>query len=373
VGIAALDIVAVGIGFVSQCNFALVDNTWNLALANSGANAQGTLGQGNLTGQGALALAGGGSAISLGLIAGAVGGDGLALAGNHASSSNSQKVDNKLTTGDATARNITVLDVDQRNSNGGEGHQGNVLGVGAIAIFGVSVGAISQSNVAVALGSYNTAVANTGANLQFTGPQFNITGQLALSGAAGGGAFALGGGAGAFGGDAAAGALNIAHSTNWQLVCNDLVTGVATAINAITVTASQTNTNHGDANAVTLALVPVFTAGAISQSNALVVGGGDNTAIANSGANVQVAGGQANVTLQGSADAAVGGGSAAVGVVSVAVDGDASAGAGNIAVSDNTTTAFNTMDTGDATAVNQVSVDVNQSNDNDGDVHSIGL
>ena len=61
------------------------------------------------------------------------------------------------------------------------------------------------------------------------------------------------------------------------------------------------------------------------------------------------------------------GGSAALALGgAVAVDGDATGAAGNVSVSDNTTLATNDMTTGDATAINQVQVDVTQNNHNAG-------
>ena len=54
---------------------------------------------------------------------------------------------------------------------------------------GVGIGVvIVQSNYAEIDSDNNCAIANTGANAQFSGPQINITGQLALAGAQGGGA-----------------------------------------------------------------------------------------------------------------------------------------------------------------------------------------
>jgi hypothetical protein len=375
-GATALDLFGVGVGFVYQGNAAYSDASGNFAYADTGTNVQGTLGQGNLTLQGGIALAGGGDAVSAGLLAGAVAGDATALAGNTASSSNHQKVDNKATTGVADAENDQFVTIGQSNTNnGGEHHQGNAVGIAALVYAGVGIGFIAQGNDVAIYGDDNVAVANSGYNAQFSGPQVNITGQLALAGAQGGGALSLALiGAGAFGGDAASAAANVADSTNWQLVCNELVTGMANALNLIAVTATQANTNGGDAAGVVLAIQPVLTIGAINQSNNLTVSHDDNVAIANSGDNLQAAGGQANVTVQVAADGSEAGGSAALALGgAVAVDGDATGSAGNIATSDNTTLANNDMTTGDAKAVNQVQVDVTQDNHNDGDATAVGL
>ena len=57
-GATALDLFGVGVGFVSQGNVLIDDGSYNVAYADSGSNVQGTLGQGNLTLQGAGAVAG---------------------------------------------------------------------------------------------------------------------------------------------------------------------------------------------------------------------------------------------------------------------------------------------------------------------------
>ena len=89
---------------------------------------------------------------------------------------------------------------------------------------GVGIGVIGQSNYVEVDGFDNGAFANTGGNAQFSGPQVNITGQLALAGAQGGGALSLGLiGAGAFGGDADSAAANAADSSSWQQVANNLI------------------------------------------------------------------------------------------------------------------------------------------------------
>ena len=180
-------------------------------------------------------------------------------------------------------------------------------------------------------------------------------------------------GAGASGGDADSAAANIADSTSWQLVCNNLITGFAKAVNLIVVTASQANSNEGNAAGVVLApsRAPI---GAINQSNGALVQQVGNVAIANSGDNIQAAGGQANVTVQVAADGSEAGGSAALALGgAVAVDGDATGSAGNISVSDNTTLGTNDMTTGEANAINQVQVDVTQNNHNEGDATAVGL
>jgi len=374
-GVTALDLFGVGVGFVSQSNVLIDDGSFNSAYSDSGSNVQGSLGQGNLTLQGGVALAGGGDAISVGLLAGAGAGDASASAGNDATSSNTQTVDNMATTGDATALNVNVVKADQANSNEGDGFQGNAIGIAAIVEVGVGIGVIGQSNYVEVDGFYNGAFANTGDNAQFSGPQVNITGQLALAGAQGGGALALGLiGAGAFGGDADSTAANTADSSSWQQVANNLTTGMANAINSLALTATQANTNAGNAAGVVLAEHPALDAGAISQSNGALVQQVGNVAVANSGENVQADGGQANVTVQIAADGSQAGGSAALALGgAVAVDGDATGASGNISVSDNTTLGTNDMTTGDATAINQVQVDVTQNNHNEGDATSVGL
>ena len=190
---------------------------------------------------------------------------------------------------------------------------------------GVGIGVIGQSNYVEVDGFDNGAFANTGDNAQFSGPQVNITGQLALAGAQGGGALSLGLiGAGAFGGDADSAAANAADSSSWQQVTNSLITGIANAINSLSLTATQANTNAGNAVGVVLADHPVLDSGAIDQSNGALVQQIGNVAVANSGDNIQADGGQANVTVQVAADGSQAGGSAALAFGgAVAVDGDA--------------------------------------------------
>ena len=375
-GLAILDLVAIGAGGIVQYNGVYSDSSYNESLANSGANVQGALGQGNLTLQGAAAGGWGSGAISLGVLAGAAGGDVSAFASNDASSSNMQTVTNGLETGDATARNLTVLDLTQSNTNNGDGpFDGDAGGIAALSGIGIGVALIYQGNSTVVYHDANSALANSGDNAQFSGPQVNITGQLALAGAEGGGALALALlGAGALGGDAEAGAMNAATSSNWQLVTNDLLTGVALAVNGIGVTASQINTNTGDAAGLVLAIEPALAASAIAQENHLSVTQEGNSAVANSGLNSQAVGGQLNATVQIAADESEAGASAAGAIIgSVAIDGDPTAGTVNDATSQNTTEAFNTMETGNATAMNQLQVDVTQENDNEGDAIAVGL
>ena len=218
-------------------------------------------------------------------------------------------------------------------------------------------------------------LSNTGDNAQFSGTQINITGQLALAGAQGGGALALALlGAGALGGDAEAGAANTATSSSLQTVANDMLTGVAMAVNGIGVTASQANTNTGDAAGLVLAVGAALAASAIVQDNNLSVTQEGNSAVANSRLNSQSAGGQLNATVQIAADEGEAGASGAGAIIgAVAVDGDPAASSVNDATSQNTTDASNTMTTGNATAMNQLQVDVTQENDNEGDAIAVGL
>ena len=263
-----------------------------------------------------------------------------------------QTVTNGLDTGDATARNISVIDLTQSNTNNGDGpHDGDAAGIAALSGIGIGVALIYQGNSALVFHDANSALANTGDNAQFSGPQINITGQLALAGAQGGGALALALlGAGALGGDAEAGAANTATSSSLQTVANDMLTGVAMAVNGIGVTASQANTNTGDAAGLVLAVVPALAASAIVQDNHLSVTQEGNSAVANSGLNSQSAGGQLNATVQIAADESEAGASGAGAIIgAVAVDGDPTASSVNDATSQNTTDASNTMATGNAT------------------------
>ncbi len=277
------------------------DGSYNVAYADSGSNVQGSLGQGNLTLQGAGAVAGAGDAISVGLLAGAGAGDASAIAGNAATSSNTQTVDNMATTGNATALNVNVVSVDQANTNEGDAFQGNAIGIAAIVYAGVGIGVIGQSNYVEVDGFYNGAFANTGDNAQFSGPQVNITGQLALAGAQGGGALVarphrrrrlrgrrrFGCGERCRQQQLAAGRQQPDHrrsrprSTHWRSPQRRRTATPATP------------------TGVVLAAHPVFDSGAINQSNGALVQQVGNVAIANSGGNIQADGGQANVTRAG--------------------------------------------------------------------------
>ena len=375
-GVTALDLIGVGVGVIVQSNVIYSEADGNYAFADSGSNTQGTGGQGNLTLQGGVALAGAGDALSLGLLAGAAGGDAAAAAANAATSSNTQSVTNDATTGVAGAHNFETVQALQSNTNDGDGEpQANAVGLAVIVGAGAGIGFIGQFNYVAVDGSYNTAIANSGYNAQWSGPQTNITGQLALAGAQGGGALSLAlVGAGAFGGDAGAAAANTATSSNLQTVSNTLTTGLAEAINSVQVTATQANVNHGNAVGAVIISGHEHDAGAIVQNNTVEVAGDGNTAAANTGENLQVAGGQVNVTVQIAADGATGGGSAAGALGgAVSVDGDATSISGNSSVAENTTDATNTMVTGNATAINQTGATVHQSNDNDGDAVAVGL
>ena len=174
----------------------------DLADANTGKDAQGNAGQANITGQGDLALATGqthheesGDAFAAGFIfAAAIGTDAGAHAFNHASSDNNATVDNTVDTGDAKALNLVGVDGSQKNWNSGDAL---TLGLGD----GLTV--IHQSNNAVIYADNNVAKANSGKNIQGSGGQLNLTGQVALAGAAGSPALALSLGFGlAAGGDA---------------------------------------------------------------------------------------------------------------------------------------------------------------------------
>jgi hypothetical protein len=375
-GLAALDLIGIGAGVIVQSNAIYSEADGNFAYADSGSNVQGTEGQGNLTLQGGIALAGAGDALSLGLVAGAAGGDAAAAAANDATSSNTQTVTNDATTGVAGAHNFETVIASQTNTNDGDGEiQANAVGISALVGAGAGIGFIGQFNSVGVDGSYNTAVANSGYNAQWSGPQTNISGQLALAGAQGGGALSLAlVGAGASGGDADAAAANAVTSTNLQTVSNNLTTGLAEAINSVQVTATQANVNHGSAVGAVIIGGPALDASAIVQHNDVQVASDGNTAVANSGENVQVVGGQTNVSVQVAADGAAGGGSAAAALGgAVSVDGDATSISGNTSVASNSTDATDTMVTGNATAINQTGVTVHQSNDNDGDAVEVGL
>ncbi|HMK12926.1 MAG TPA: hypothetical protein VK461_15150, partial [Acidimicrobiales bacterium] len=160
------------------------------AIANSGKNLQGNEGQANITGQAAVSVGvghqhhGDDDAFALGLYFGALalGGDGFAIATNKANSDNNADVTNHLQTGAAEAKNTLAVDGSQSNKNTGDSV---VVGLGSGAA------GISQSNGLAAIGDNNLALANTGKNIQGSGGQLNLTGQLALAGAAGSSALAL--------------------------------------------------------------------------------------------------------------------------------------------------------------------------------------
>ncbi len=283
---------------------------------------------------------------------------------------------NDATTGIAGAHNFETVQAVQSNTNSGDGEtQANAVGIAALVGAGAGIGFIGQFNDVYVDGSYNVAVANSGYNAQWSGPQTNITGQLALAGAQGGGALSLALiGAGALGGDAGAAAANTATSSNLQTVANNLTTGLAEAINSVQVTATQANVNHGNVVGAVIISRHSLDASAIVQQNDVEVAGDGNVAVANTGENLQVVGGQGNVTVQIAADGASGGGSAAAAFGgAVSVDGDATSISGNSSVASNTTDATDTMVTGNATAINQTGVTVHQSNDNDGDAVEVGL
>ena len=78
--------------------------------------------------------------------------------------------------------------------------------------------------------------------------------------------------------------------------------------------------------------------------------------------------------MQIAADESEAGASGAGAIIgAVAVDGDPAASSVNDDTSQNTTDASNTMTTGNATAMNQLQVDVTQENDNEGDAIAVGL
>ena len=375
-GIALLDFVAIGAGGIVQYNGAYVASSYNEALANSGGNVQGALGQGNLTLQGALAGASGSGAISLGVLAGAVGGDAAAGASNDATSSNMQSVTNGLDTGNATARNISVIDLTQSNTNNGDGpHDGDAGGIAALSGIGIGVALIYQGNSAGIYHDANSALANTGDNAQFSGPQINITGQLALAGAQGGGALAL---ALLGAGDSAATPRPGPPTRRPARACRRSPTTCSPAsrwpsMASVSRRARPTPTpatRRGSCSLSSRCSPPARTV----QNNHLSVTQEGNSAVANSGLNSQSAGGQLNATVQIAADESEAGASGAGAIIgAVAVDGDPTASSVNDATSENTTDASNTMATGNATAMNQLQVDVTQENDNEGDAIAVGL
>ena len=99
-----------------------------------------------------------------------------------------------------------------------------------------------------------------------------------------------------------------------------------------------------------------------------------DVADANTGENTQVTGGQANITGQADLSVAIGNvhheetmDAFALGLIfAVAIGGDASAGAANVASSTTTSPLTSTLETGDATAGNSVNIVGGQTNDNSG-------
>jgi hypothetical protein len=129
------DVVTVGLGdgvsAIHQSNWASIYADNNTAVANSGANGQGSGGQLNLTGQLALAGAQGSPALALTFGLGvAVGGDATASAANSSGSpedSNSQVVTNTMATGNAVAANAVEVGSEeepfaQSNTNSGNAY-----------------------------------------------------------------------------------------------------------------------------------------------------------------------------------------------------------------------------------------------------------
>ena len=272
---------------------------------------------------------------------------------------------------------LTVLDLTQSNTNNGDGpFDGDAAGIAALSGIGIGVALIYQGNSAVMYHDANSALANTGDNAQFSGPQVNITGQLALAGAEGGGALRARTARGRCPRWRRRGRSR-QHGVELELAAgpNDLLTGVAMAVKGIVVLASQTNTNTGDAAGLVLGCYPAVAASPIVQENQLSVTQEANTAVANSGLNSQTAGGQLNATVQIAAmRAKPGRREPEPSSGAVAVDGDPTAGCVNDATSENTTDASNTMATGNVILrTNQLQVDVTQENDNEGDAIAVGL
>jgi hypothetical protein len=212
-----------------------------------------------------------------------------------------------------------------------------------------------------------------GDNAQFSGPQVNITGQLALAGAQGGGALSSASSAQAPSGRRRFGcgerSLTAAAGSR---SANNLTTGIATAINYWSLTATQANSNAGDATGVVLAAHPFRLGGdqPVQRCTGQQVG---NVAIANSGGNIQADGGQARCHRAGRGDGSEAGGSAARLRRRGCRRRRRHGAAGTSRSATTPRLANNYMTTGDATAINQVSVDVHQDNHNDGDATAVGL
>ncbi len=212
----------------------------------------------------------------------------------------------------------------QSNTNSGNAYV--LEGLDYVSFAGAFIG---QHNELVVGPSGNTAIANSGANVQGGGSQLNGTLQLAGAGASGGWAAATGLIALAFAGDATAGASNQSNSSNFQDVSSTLTTGNATAQNFTSVDATQSNDNSGNAGASEALAFVGIGVGAILQTNVADVTSYDNDAVANTGANAQVAGFQGNGTLQGAGAVAGSGWAGTLGGLAIAVAGDASAAAIN--------------------------------------------
>ena len=314
----------------------------------------------------------------------AIGGDASAGAANLASSDNDLTLSSTLETGDAIAGNSVSVVGGQTNDN-----SGSVL----IARFGSGVSAINQSNDASVLADDNSAYANSGGNVQATGGQLNLTGQLALAGAQGSPGLALALGVGiAAGGDALASAGNVSgHSesdafNNVQDVTNDGTTGghgrgeLGSGRHAgqrrSETDASpfvQSNSNSGNAYTLVGDACLSFAGAFVTQFNDLVVGPSDNEATANSGYNLQASGPQLNGNLQLAGAGASGGWAGSVGLLGLAVafGGDADATAANVADSGNSQTVSNSLVTGDATAQNFTGVVATQTNTNEGNAGAL--
>ena len=202
---------------------------------------------------------------------------------------------------------------------------------------------MTQVNELLVGPSNNDAYANTGYNLQASGPQLNGNLQLAGAGASGGWAGSVGlfGLALAFGGDGVAIAGNAADSGNSQTVSNTLTTGDATAQNFTGVVATQSNWNSGNAGALDPFALIGIGVGGIVQYNGAYVEADYNEAMASTGYNAQIGGFQGNGTIQGAGAIAGGGWAGALGAFALAKAGDATAIAANLAGSANDSTVTN--------------------------------
>ncbi len=106
----------------------------------------------------------GSGAISLGVLAGAVGGDASAVSiEQRQPAPTPQDVTNGLETGGATARNISVINLTQSNTNNGDGpHDGDAAGIAALSGIGIGVALIYQGNSAVVFHDANSAARQHG-------------------------------------------------------------------------------------------------------------------------------------------------------------------------------------------------------------------